>query len=320
MRDGGARALFQIYLPIAEMSVNALTILAMGASVGFVTGMFGVGGGFLMTPFLIFSGIPPAVAVATGASHIVASSVSGVFAQIRRKAVDFKMGLILVVGGAPGTAGGVWLVSILQQAGQIDLVIKLLYVVLLGWVGLTMLNESARTLLRRRAGAADPRRSQHHSWIHGLPLKLRFRASKLYISALPPLALGFISGVLAGVMGIGGGFIMVPAMIYLLRMPTTVVIGTSLLQVLFISILTTFLHAAVNQTVDVLLALILMLGGVVGVQWGARVGARLRSDQLRFLIAVLIVGMAARLAYELVSTPDDLFTIAVEAEAEAEGE
>jgi uncharacterized protein len=309
--------LFQLYLPIAEMSVNAFLIAGLGAAVGFVTGMFGVGGGFLMTPFLIFSGIPPAVAVATGATHIVASSVAGMATQVARKAVDFKMGLLLVAGGVPGTFGGVWLVSLLQQTGQIDLIIKLSYVVLLGSIGLMMLNESLRTILRSRAGTPAPKRTSNHNWVHFLPFKMRFRASKLYISALPPLGLGLFSGFLAGVMGIGGGFIMVPAMIYILRMPTLVVIGTSLFQVLCITILTTFLHALVNQTVDVLLALILMTGGVLGVQWGARIGARLRSDQLRFMIAVLIVAMAGRLTYELLAKPADPFGVTVEADAES---
>lgn len=309
--------MFQLYLPIAEMSVNAFLIAGLGAAVGFVTGMFGVGGGFLMTPFLIFSGIPPAVAVATGATHIVASSVAGMATQVARKAVDFKMGLLLVAGGVPGTFGGVWLVSLLQQTGQIDLIIKLSYVVLLGSIGLMMLNESLRTILRSRAGTPAPKRTSNHNWVHFLPFKMRFRASKLYISALPPLGLGLFSGFLAGVMGIGGGFIMVPAMIYILRMPTLVVIGTSLFQVLCITILTTFLHALVNQTVDVLLALILMTGGVLGVQWGARIGARLRSDQLRFMIAVLIVAMAGRLTYELLAKPADPFGVTVEADAES---
>jgi uncharacterized membrane protein YfcA len=300
----------QIYLPIAEMSVNIWLILAMGGAVGFVTGMFGVGGGFLMTPFLIFAGISPAVAVATGASQIVASSVSGVAAQIGRRAVDFKMGLVLVAGGVPGSFAGVYILSLLKDTGQTDLVIKLSYVVLLGSVGLLMLSESLSTLLKARKKVPVKPRATQHYWVHGLPLKLRFRVSKLYISALPPLGLGFISGVLSGVMGIGGGFIMVPAMIYILRMPTATVIGTSLLQVLCITTLTTFLQAWINQTVDVFLALMLMVGGVVGVQYGARVGARLRSDQLRFLIALLIVGMALRLGVELIAPPADLYVIA----------
>lgn len=300
----------QIYLPIAEMSVNVWLIIAMGGAVGFVTGMFGVGGGFLMTPFLIFTGISPAVAVATGSSQIVASSVSGIGAQIQRRGVDFKMGLILVGGGVPGSFAGVYLVSLLKDTGQVDLVIKLAYVLLLGTIGLLMLQESVRTLLKaRRKTVTRPKPTQHY-WLHGLPFKVRFRVSKLYISAIPPIVLGFISGFLSGIMGIGGGFIMVPAMIYILRMPAMAVVGTSLFQVLCITGLTTFLQAWINHTVDIVLALLLMLGGVIGVQYGARVGARIQSDQLRLLIALLIVGMALRFGWELIATPIDLFTLA----------
>ena len=300
----------QIYLPIAEISVSIWLILGMGGAVGFVTGMFGVGGGFLMTPFLIFTGISPAVAVATGASQIVASSVSGVAAQAGRRSVDFKMGVVLVAAGIPGTVLGVWLVSLLKASGQIDLVIKLAYVGLLGSIGLLMLSESVRTLLKARKAVPARTKASQHYWVHGLPLKLRFRVSKLYISALPPLGLGFLSGFLSGVMGIGGGFIMVPAMIYILRMPASAVIGTSLFQVLCITALTTFLHAWINQTVDIILAVLLMAGGVVGVQYGARVGARIRSDYLRLLISLLIVAMALRLTAELVTPPADLYSIA----------
>jgi uncharacterized membrane protein YfcA len=305
----------QIYLPIAEMSVNVWLVLSMGAAVGFVTGMFGVGGGFLMTPFLIFYGVTPSVAVATGASQIVASSVSGIVAQ-RGRAVDFKMGLVLVAGGMPGSFIGVWLLSLLRGAGQSELVIKVSYVLLLGIVGLLMLSESINTWLKsRQPRSRKPVRASQHIWLHGLPFKLRFRVSKLYISSIPPLLLGFFSGVLSGIMGIGGGFIMVPAMIYILRMPAAVVVGTSLFQVLCVTIVTTLLQAWINHTVDIVLGLLLMLGGVVGVQYGARVGQRLRSDQLRFLIALLIVGMAARLALELIMPPGDLFSIAPVKEA-----
>ncbi len=306
----------QIYLPIAEISVSIWLILAMGGAVGFVTGMFGVGGGFLMTPFLIFTGISPAVAVATGASQIVASSVSGVAAQAGRRSVDFKMGVVLVVGGIPGTIVGVWLVSLLKASGQIDLVIKLAYVGLLGSIGALMLTEAVRTLLKTRKAPPARAKATQHYWVHGLPLKLRFRVSKLYISALPPLGLGFMSGFLSGIMGIGGGFIMVPAMIYILRMPASTVTGTSLFQVLSITALTTFLHAWVNHTVDIVLGVLLMAGGVVGVQYGARVGARIRSDYLRLMISLLIVGMALRLAFELVTPPADLYSVAPAVEAE----
>ena len=304
----------QIYLPIAEMSVNIWLIVAMGGAVGFVTGMFGVGGGFLMTPFLIFTGITPAVAVATGASQIVASSISGVATQVRRKAVDFKMGLILVAAGFPGALAGVYLLSLLKASGQVDLVIKLSYVVLLGSIGALMLQESVRTLLKTRKGPVKPT-ATHHYWAQRLPFKVRFRVSKLYISAIPPIGLGLLSGFLSGIMGIGGGFIMVPAMIYILRMPAMAVIGTSLFQVLCITALTTFLQAWINHTVDIMLALLLMAGGVIGVQYGARVGARIRSDQLRLLIALLIVAMALRFGWELLSAPPDLFTLAPPEEA-----
>lgn len=299
----------QIYLPIAEMSVNVWLILAMGGSVGFVTGMFGVGGGFLMTPFLIFAGISPAVSVATGACQIVASSVSGVSTQLGRRAVDFKMGLLLVAAGIPGSLIGVWLISILKSTGQVDLVIKLAYVGLLGTIGSLMLIESTRTLMKSRKGPATKRPTAHY-WVHRLPFKLRFRVSKLYISALPPIGLGLFSGFLSGIMGIGGGFIMVPAMIYILRMPAAAVVGTSLFQVLCVTIFTTFLQAYVNHTVDLLLALLLMLGGVIGVQYGQRVGARLRSDQLRLMIALLIVAMALRLSIDLLAAPNDIYSIA----------
>jgi hypothetical protein len=302
--------MFQIYLPIAEMSVSALLLLAMGGAVGFLSGMFGVGGGFLMTPLLIFSGIPPAVAVATEANQIVASSVSGVIAHWRRKAVDFKMGGVLLTGGVFGSAIGVFIFSALKEAGQVELLISLSYVLFLGSVGSLMLYESARAIQRTRSG--DPPRSRRpgqHNWIHGLPFKMRFRQSKLYISAIPPLILGFTVGVLAAIMGVGGGFIMVPAMIYLLRMPTNVVIGTSLFQIIFVTGLVTILHAVNSQTVDVVLALLLLTGGVIGAQLGVRVGHRMRGEQLRALLAILVLGVCVRLAYDLVARPIDLFSI-----------
>ena len=301
----------QIYLPIAEMSVSVWLIVAMGAAVGFVTGMFGIGGGFLMTPFLIFTGVTPAVAVATGSSQIVASSVSGIAAQVRRGGVDFMLALVLVAGGIPGSFAGVWLVSVLRELGQTDLVIKFFYFALLGIVGSLMLSEAIRTLMRARRKAAPRAKASHHYWVHGLPLKMRFRVSKLYISAIPPVIRGFFSGVLSGGLGVGGGFVMVPAMIYILRMPASTVVGTSLFQVLCISILSTFLQAWINQTVDVVLAVLLMIGGVIGVQYGSRIGARLRYDQLRLFISLLIVGMALRFGWELVSPPVDVYSLAL---------
>ena len=265
----------QIYLPIAEMSVNVFLIFGMGGGVGFLSGLFGVGGGFLMTPLLIFIGIPPAVAVATEANQIVASSVSGVLAHWRRANVDVKMGLTLLAGGIVGSSFGVWLFTILRGLGQIDLVIKLCYVVFLSVIGVLMLSESIRTLLCVKRHIR--RKRHHHYWIHGLPLKMRFRRSRLYISALLPIGIGFLVGVLSAIMGVGGGFIMVPAMIYLLGMPTVVVVGTSLFQIIFVTANVTILQAVSNQTVDVVLALILLTGGVIGAQIGARASGRLKG-------------------------------------------
>jgi uncharacterized membrane protein YfcA len=277
----------QIYLPIAEMSVNAFLLLGMGGGVGFLSGLFGVGGGFLMTPLLIFIGIPPAVAVGTEANQIVAASVSGVLAHWRRGNVDFKMGLVLLLGGFAGSTLGVMLFSFLRGLGQIDLVISLMYVIFLGTIGALMLYESAKTM-RRRKSATGPRRKLHqHTWVHGLPLKMRFRRSKLYISALLPFSVGFLVGVLAAIMGVGGGFVMVPAMIYLLGMPTAVVVGTSLFQIIFVTANVTFLQAYANQTVDVVLALMLLIGAVIGAQFGARAGAKLHGEELRGLLALM---------------------------------
>lgn len=295
----------QIYLPIAEMSVNVFLILGMGGGVGFLSGLFGVGGGFLMTPLLIFIGIPPAVAVATEANQIVASSVSGVLAHWRRANVDVKMGLTLLAGGIVGSSFGVWLFTILRGLGQIDLVIKLCYVVFLSVIGVLMLFESVRTLMRVKRQIR--RKRHHHYWIHGLPLKMRFRRSRLYVSALLPIGIGFLVGVLSAIMGVGGGFIMVPAMIYLLGMPTVVVVGTSLFQIIFVTANVTILQAVSNQTVDVVLALLLLTGGVIGAQMGARASGRLQGEQLRGLLGLMVVGVCAKLTYDLVVTPLDLF-------------
>ncbi|MBB4286749.1 sulfite exporter TauE/SafE family protein [Roseospira goensis] len=300
----------QIYLPIAEMSVNVLVILGMGWAIGFLSGVFGVGGGFLMTPLLMFLGVPPPVAVGTGANQIVASSVTGVIAHTRRGHVDFKMGGVLLVGGILGSTAGVWLFALLQRLGQIDLAISLCYVLFLGVVGGLMLVESAQAMIRSHRKGARPRSGAgRHNWIHGLPFKMRFRKSKLYISALLPMGVGFFVGVLTAIMGVGGGFVMVPAMIYLLGMPTQVVVGTSLFQIIFVTANTTFLQAALNQTVDVVLALLLLLGAVVGAQAGAQAGARLKSEQLRILLALLVLVVGGKLAYDLVAIPDDVFTL-----------
>ncbi len=300
----------QIYLPIAELSVNLFLLLGIGGGVGFLSGLFGVGGGFLMTPLLIFIGVPPAVAVATQANQVVASSVSGVLAHWSRDNVDFKMGLVLLAGGILGSTVGVGLFSLLRHFGQIDLVIRLFYVVFLGFIGGLMFVESARSIWRRRRRTATPRKLHEHTWVHGLPLKMRFRKSRLYISALLPGAIGFFVGVLSAIMGVGGAFIMVPAMIYLLGMPTLIVVGTSLFQIIFVAANVTFLQAVQNQTVDLVLALALTVGGVVGAQLGGRVGAKLRGEQLRVLLAALILGVAGRLAYELGATPPDLYSAA----------
>ena len=301
-----------IYLPIAEMSVNVWVLFAMGAGVGFLSGMFGVGGGFLMTPLLIFYGIPPAVAVATEANQITASSFSGLLVHLRRAAVDFKLGGLLLAGGIVGSALGITLFSALRSIGQLDLLISLLYVVFLGTIGALMLVESLRAIGRaRRPATAAPRPAPEPSgFIHSLPLKTTFRQSKLYLSVIPVLALGALVGILAAIMGVGGGFIMVPAMIYLLRVPTNVVIGTSLFQIMFVTAFTTVAQSAANQTVDIVLAFVLMVGGVIGAQFGARAGAKLKGEQLRALLALMVLGVGLKLAYDLVATPDELFSIA----------
>lgn len=300
-----------VYLPIAEMSVNVLIFLGMGAAVGFLSGMFGVGGGFLMTPLLIFAGIPSAVAVGTEAAQIVASSVSGALAQWRRNNVDIKMGTVLVAGGVVGSAAGVHVVGVLRRMGQFEFFVTLCYVAFLSIIGLLMLIESANALRRLKqpnAGPSRRSRSQHY-WVHRLPFKMRFHRSKLYISAIPPLLLGAAVGLLAGIMGIGGGFIMVPAMIYLLRMPTGVVIGTSLFQIVFVTAVTTVLHARQNFTVDLVLALVLMVGGVIGAQFGTITGEKLRGEQFRFLLALMVLAVGIRMAWNLVTTPAEIFSI-----------
>ena len=299
----------QIYLPIAELSVNAFLFLGMGGGVGFLSGLFGVGGGFLMTPLLIFAGIPPAVAVATEANQIVASSVSGALAHWRRGNVDVKMGVVLLIGGFIGSTIGVWVFGFLQGLGQIDLVIRLSYVVFLGIIGALMLVESLRAISRQRKPGGKRRKLHQHNWLHGLPFKMRFRRSKLYISALLPLGVGIFVGILAAIMGVGGGFVMVPAMIYLLGMPTAMVVGTSLFQIIFVTANVTFLQAWQNQTVDIFLALLLLTGGVIGAQLGTRAGAKLPGEQLRSMLALIVLGVCARLAYELLVRPDDLYSI-----------
>ncbi|HEX4304232.1 MAG TPA: sulfite exporter TauE/SafE family protein [Rhizomicrobium sp.] len=298
----------EIYLPIAEMSVHWLIVLGMGGAIGFLSGLFGVGGGFLLTPLLIFYGIPAEVAVATTSSHITASSMSGAITQWRKRAVDLKMGGVMAAGGLAGTGSGVWLFTVMRRYGQMDFLVSASYVLLLGTVGGLMLNESLKALRAARGGGPAPRRAPH-LWMHGLPFKMRFRESRLYISVIPPVLIGFFVGVLSAIMGIGGGFVIVPAMIYLLRMPTNVVMGTSLFQIIIVTAATTVLQATTNYSVDIVLALFLILGGVVGAQFGVRIGARLRGEQLRLLLALLVLAVGVRLLIGLVVRPDDPFSV-----------
>lgn len=301
----------QIYLPIAEVSVNMLTLLGIGTGVGMLSGMFGVGGGFLITPLLFFIGIPPAVAVATGVNQVVASSVSGVLAHLKRKSVDLKMGTVLLAGGLVGSGFGIWVFRLLSEMGQIDLAVQLAYVIFLGIIGALMFQEGLRAWLRTKRPNPKRRKLHTHTWIHALPLKMKFRASGLYISVIPPVLIGMLVGVLAAVMGVGGGFIMVPAMIYLLGMPTKVVIGTSLFQIIFVAGFTTVMHAVTSFSVDIYLALFLIIGGVIGAQIGTQIGARLQAEALRVLLALVVLAVAGRIALDLLLMPDELFSIRV---------
>ncbi|MCA0918962.1 sulfite exporter TauE/SafE family protein [Pseudooceanicola nanhaiensis] len=298
-----------IYLPIAEVSVNAYLLLGIGGLVGVLSGMFGVGGGFLITPLLFFVGIPPAVAVATSANQIVASSVSALFAHLRRKSVDFQMGSVLLIGGLVGSALGIFIFNMLKAIGQVDLLVQLCYVIFLGIIGALMFVESLNAIRRaKRAGPATPR-TRHRNWAHKMPFKMRFRVSGLYISVIPPFLVGAAVGMLGAIMGVGGGFIMVPAMIYLLHMPTKVVVGTSLFQIIFVAAFTTMLHAITNQTVDMALAVLLLLGGVIGAQAGTWIGARMKAEQLRILLAALVLLVCGKIALDLLLTPSELYTI-----------
>ena len=300
----------QIYLPIADIPVNIFLLLAMGAAVGFVSGMFGIGGGFLMTPLLIFVGITPAVAVASVSSHIAASSFSGALSYWRRRAIDPSLALVLMIGGTLGTALGVSTFTLLRSLGQLDLMIALSYVALLTSVGGVMFWEGLRAIMRARQGALPTvRRPGSHVWIHGLPLKMRFKRSKIYVSVIPVIGIGLLIGFLGAVMGIGGGFILVPLLIYILRVPTSTVIGTSMVLTLATMMIATMLHAVSNHLVDAVLALILMVGGVTGAQFGARAGQMIRGEQLRLLLGLLILAVGIRFAVELVIRPTDLFTI-----------
>jgi uncharacterized membrane protein YfcA len=299
-----------IYLPIAEISVNIFVLFFMGAAVGFLSGMFGVGGGFLITPLLIFYNIPPAVAVATGANQVIASSFSGALTHFKRGTLDVKLGSLLVIGGVVGAGVGIYVFVLLRQLGQLDLIVSLLYVVFLSTIGGLMLYESVQAMRRTRAGQlATLKKPGQHNWVHKLPFKMRFRASKIYVSIIPVMVLGAAIGFLSSIMGVGGGFIMVPAMIYLLKVPTNVVIGTSLYQIVFVTAFTTVMQATTNQSVDIVLAMLLMTGGVVGAQYGTRIGQKLRGEQLRALLAMLVLAVGLRLAVELFITPDDLYSV-----------
>ena len=298
-----------IYLPIAEMNVNILLIIFIGMMVGGLSGLFGVGGGFLMTPLLIFLGIPPAVAVGTEAPHVLASSVSGVIAHWRNKNVDFKMGLFLLIGGVIGSTVGVNIFKILKDFGQIDIIIQMLFIIFLGAIGLSMAFESARTTIRKYKTTSIIRTKLHqHSWIHGLPFKLRFHRSKLYISTIPPIIIGFFVGILSAMMGVGGGFIMIPAMVYILGMSTNVVVGTSLFQIIFVTANSTFFQSYLNQTVDIVLAALMIVGGVIGAQIGARIGTKLKSEYLRGFLAILVLTVCVKLLLDLTLNPSELFS------------
>ncbi len=298
-----------IYLPIAEMNVNIFLIVFIGMIVGALSGLFGVGGGFLMTPLLIFLGIPPVVAVGSEAPHVLASSVSGVIAHWRKKNVDFKMGFFLLSGGVIGSTVGVNLFKLLKAYGQIDIVIQFLFLIFLGFIGMSMAFESAKTTIKNYKTTSAIRTKLHqHSWIHGLPFKLRFHRSKLYISAIPPIVIGFFVGVLSAMMGVGGGFIMIPAMVYILGMSTNVVVGTSLFQIIFVTANSTFFQSYLNQTVDIVLSALMILGGVIGAQIGVRIGSQLKAEYLRGILAILVLIVCAKILTDLILTPKDLFT------------
>ena len=298
-----------IYLPIAEININIFLIVFIGMLVGALSGLFGVGGGFLMTPLLIFLGIPPVVAVGSEAPHVLASSVSGVIAHWRKKNVDFKMGFFLLSGGLVGSTVGVNLFKLLKTYGQIDIVIQFLFLIFLGFIGMSMAFESAKTTIKNyRTTSAIRTKLHQHSWIHGLPFKLRFHRSKLYISAIPPILIGFFVGVLSAMMGVGGGFIMIPAMVYILGMSTNVVVGTSLFQIIFVTANSTFFQSYLNQTVDVVLSALMILGGVIGAQIGVRIGTKLKAEYLRGILAILVLLVCAKILTDLILTPSDLFT------------
>ncbi|MEO8882166.1 MAG: sulfite exporter TauE/SafE family protein [Devosia sp.] len=302
----------QIYLPIAALSMNLFFLVGIGAAVGFLSGLFGVGGGFLLTPLLIFSGVPAAVAVSSVTGQVAAASTSGALSYWRRGTIDLHLATYLILSSIIGVFGGVATFSALRAAGQLDLVISLGYLVVLGSVGTIMMNEAARALLKRRAGiVVREKLPSQHTWIHGLPMRIRFKKSKLYISVLPVLAIGLVIGFLGSLLGIGGGFIVVPALVYLLRVPGNIVVGTTLLQMLAMMSATIILQSVQSQSVDIMLAFCLMVGGTIGAQFGASAGQYLRGEQLRFLLAALVLAVAIRFGVSLVLPPADPFSMAV---------
>ncbi len=305
-----------IYLPIAELPVNIFTLLAMGLAVGFISGMFGVGGGFLMTPLLIFLGVSPAVAVASVSTHMAASSFSGTLNYMRRRQVDTQLGTVLLIGGLTGTLGGVLTFMMLRRYGQLDLVIAVSYIALLTTIGTLMVVESLRALARRRRGEAPMvKRPGAHPWFLRMPFKMRFRQSRIYVSVIPVLAIGFLIGFLGALMGIGGGFLLVPALIYLLRVPTLTSVGTSLMLTLATMLAAILMQAVLNQTVDAVLGLILMVGGTIGAQFGTRAGQALKAENLRLLLGLLVLGVGLRVAYDQTRQPADLYSVTIDERA-----
>jgi uncharacterized membrane protein YfcA len=302
--------IFPLYLPVAGMALDGIVLLGMGLSVGVLSGMFGIGGGFVMTPLLIFMGVPPLIAVGTGVSQVVAASVTGAMSNWRNRSIDTQMGLLLLAGGVVGSITGVALQRLLKALGQLDLFISLMYVLVLGVVGAMMFIESLSTLRKQKDMPHAPmRRGGQHTWIQGLPLKRRFRTAKLYVSAIPPVGIGVVVGWLTAIMGVGGGFLVIPALVYLMRVPTRVAIGTSIFQIVFIAAFSTVLQAVQNFSVDLVLGLPLMVGGVVGAQYGARIGRRLNAEQLRILLALLVLAVAVRMAVDLTVPPVEPYTM-----------
>ena len=303
--------LMYIYLPIAEQPIHSLAIIGVGSIIGFIMGLVGVGGGFLLTPIMMFLGIPSPVAVASVANQLVAPSISGVLSHWKKGNVDFKMGTVLLIGGVLGSSIGVILFNYLAKIGQLDLVIRASYVIFLSLIGSMMFAESMRLILRKKRGKVTRGKLHQHTWLHGLPFKTRFRKSKLYISILLPILIGVLVGILAAIMGIGGGFIIVPAMIYLLGMPTSLVVGTSLFQIIFVAANTTILQASQNQTVDIVLATLLLLGSVAGVQIGAKFTNVLKGEHLRLILAVIIILVSLQILTDLITMPSDLFSVVI---------